>query len=63
MRQACQRCTRDNCDFVTHPEYGELCVLCLDEVVSFHKNRKRCPDCGAFDELRGHMACQYPTNE
>lgn len=25
--------------------------------------RPRCPDCGLEDEIKGHMACQYPQDD
>jgi len=25
--------------------------------------REQCPDCGERGEIRGHMTCQYPSND
>jgi hypothetical protein len=34
--------------------------VCLPEDCA--EKEKRCPDCGAPGETRGHMTCQYPSN-
>ena len=38
---------------------GEVKEFEIDEV----ENNDRCPDCGEEGEDRGHMGCQYPSND
>jgi len=57
----CERCGEIyRCDYpeCEREEYV-ICSECDKELAS--DKRIRCPDCGAYGEIRGHQTCQYPS--
>lgn len=45
---------------------GRRCIWDCDHVTdhTFERpaTRPRCPDCGEWDETKGHQTCQYPRD-
>lgn len=51
----------DQCATVTNNQTaGNACHTCKNGIMF---EIQACPDCGDRNEDRGHMTCQYPSNE